>query len=97
MGGDSSSCVSSGVENSAMVTKGRGRGGERGRGRATIQEDLDTEIRIHIIVPIVIKTIIHQISIRTSLVNLSGVMLVILHPLQLQSPPMLLLLCRSSK
>jgi len=60
---------------------------------AAIQgEDIEAEIRIHITVLNIVKIIIQQISIGTNLVKLSR-----LRVLKLQTPPLLLLLFRSSK
>ena len=65
---------------------------------AAIQrEDMDAEIRVHVIIFTVMETIIHQISVGTSLINLNGLKLLILHLLQLLSSllKLLLLLCKS--
>jgi len=55
---------------------------------------MNVDIRVHVIVLNVIKTITHLISARTSFVNFSGLILLIIcpHLLQLLSPPIVVLL-----
>jgi len=96
---DYSTGVSSDVENSAIITGGHGRGGGCGIIVIAIQgEDVDTEIRVHVIVLTVVETIIHLINDNTSLVNPSELRLLTLHIhlLQLLPPPLVLPLCRLS-
>ena len=97
MGGDSSFSVSSRFENSAILAGCYGRSGGYGLdyGRDS-GEEVDTEIRVHVIMLTLLEAIIHLISTETSLVNLSEFRLIplLLHLLQLLPPPLLLLLCR---
>ena len=72
MRSDSSSGISSGVENSAMVARGVTEVEDVDAVIAAIQgEDVDAKLKVHIIVLTVIETIIYLISVGTSLVNLS--------------------------
>ena len=92
--GDYSPNISSGVENYTIVTEGHSRSGGCGHDS---EENVDGVIRACVIVFTIVQTIIHQISVETSSVNLSGLKLLILHLLQLLPPLLLiLLLCRSS-
>jgi len=78
MKGDPSPDVSSSVENSAMLAGGCGRGRGRGPSCGHDSGGVDAEIRGDVFVLTVVKTVIYQISARTSLVNLSGLKLLVL-------------------
>jgi len=70
IGGDYSSGVSSGVDNSAMLAIGYSRGGGYRRVMVMIQEeDVDAKRRVNVSMFIVVETLIHQISAGTRYVT----------------------------
>ena len=80
IGGDSFSDIPSSVENSIMIVGAMVEVEDVAVIVIAIQgEDVDTKIRIHVIMLNVVEIIIHQVSAGTSSVNLSGLRLLILH------------------
>jgi len=95
--GGSSSDVSSGAENSAIVAEGRDRDGGRDHysGVGCVRKDKAPHYSAHC------DRNIHQISAKTNKVNMSGfrflILILHLHPFQQLCPLLLLPLCKSPR